>query len=186
MLPFGWRVSVDRVRNGMSTPSMSTKINGRATPANTLKPYCCSAERRDAWRAAPAPPLVEQHHPVDPGVEEPPPAGAGTRARSTMEHQRRLAQRVAARLPIDQVAVSDAKHAVGERFDLRIQSAHPGDPTPRPLAVHPLSTFADARASAADEETTALAPRDAIIQCTTFGRRVSRSSACDRPDHNAP
>jgi hypothetical protein len=48
LLPFGWRVSVDRVRNGMSTPSMSTKINGRVTPA-TLR------NRSAAWRSAGTP-----------------------------------------------------------------------------------------------------------------------------------
>jgi hypothetical protein len=33
------RALVDRARNGMSTPSTSTKINGRVAPTTTLEPY---------------------------------------------------------------------------------------------------------------------------------------------------
>jgi hypothetical protein len=56
-------------------------------------------------------PLVEQDHPVDRRVEEPPPGGAGSRAWAAVQHQRRLAERVAATLPVDAVAVANVEHA---------------------------------------------------------------------------
>jgi hypothetical protein len=39
MLPFERRRPLDIARNGISTPTMSTKISGAATPVVTSEPY---------------------------------------------------------------------------------------------------------------------------------------------------
>jgi hypothetical protein len=72
-----------------------------------------------------------------------------------MQHQRRLSERVATALPIDEVSLSDVEHALREWFDLWIQRTHPGDPTGLPLAVHSLSAFEGGRVFAAHRSETA-------------------------------
>jgi hypothetical protein len=59
---------------------------------------------------APASSLVEQHHPIERRVEEPPPGGACARTGPAVKHQSRLAERVAANLPIDEMALTDIEH----------------------------------------------------------------------------
>ena len=70
----------------------------------------CRAGRREACPSAPA--LIEEHDAIRGGVEEPWVPGRAPGPRTPVEHHDRLAERVAARLPIHAVAVSDVEHPV--------------------------------------------------------------------------
>ena len=69
--------------------------------------------------AAAAATLVEQDDPVSLGVEVAAASGAAARAGAAVHDERRLAGRVAARLPVDEVAVADVEQPVVVRLDRR-------------------------------------------------------------------
>ena len=75
-------------------------------------------------RAPTGSPLVEEHDPIRVGVEPTSMVRRTTRARSAVQHQRGLAVRVAAHLPIDKVVVADVEHAALGGPDLGIQPGH--------------------------------------------------------------
>jgi hypothetical protein len=57
-------------------------------------------------RASSGSALVEQNDPIDVGIKRPPRTRGAARTRSAMEHERRLAGGIAARLPIELVPVT--------------------------------------------------------------------------------
>jgi hypothetical protein len=75
--------------------------------------------------AAAAVALVEQDDPVALRVERAPLAVAAPRAGAAVHDERGLAFRVAADLPVDEVAVADVEQAVVVRLDRGIQATAP-------------------------------------------------------------
>src|SRR5215212_5972788 len=65
--------------------------------------------------------LVEQHDPVGIRVKIAPPPGAAPAAWPAVQHHRRLANRIAALLPVDLVSVADGEHPTLVRFNGRVQ-----------------------------------------------------------------
>jgi hypothetical protein len=74
--------------------------------------------------AAPAAALVEQHDPVDGGVEQPALQRGRAAAGTAVQEHHRLAGLVPADLPVDPVPVPDVEHAVRVRVDRRVEEAH--------------------------------------------------------------
>ncbi len=77
--------------------------------------------------AATAATLVEQDDPVGGRVEVPGPPGWGARAGTAVHHLGRLAVGVAAHRPVDGLSVTDVKHPLRVRLDLRV-AGHAGHP----------------------------------------------------------
>jgi hypothetical protein len=74
--------------------------------------------------AAPAAALVVQHDSVMLRIEVAAAARSRTRARPAVDDQHRLAVGIAARFPIDAVAVADVEQALVVRLDRRIPLGH--------------------------------------------------------------
>jgi hypothetical protein len=66
--------------------------------------------------------LVEQDHPVIARVEEPPEVGRTSGTRTAVHHHRRLAGRIAARLPVDEIALPDIQEAILMWLDFGLPS----------------------------------------------------------------
>ena len=81
-------------------------------------------------RAPTAVALIEQHDAIGGRIEQPavPRRAAGSGA--TVDHDGRLASRVAACLPIDAIAVSDVQHPVRVWLGLLVQARHRSSPPP--------------------------------------------------------
>jgi hypothetical protein len=76
-------------------------------------------------RAPTAVALVEEHEAVGVGIEERPKPGRGARARAAVEDDRRLAERIAAGLPVQAVAVADLEEALVVRLDFGVHQVTP-------------------------------------------------------------
>ena len=74
--------------------------------------------------APPAAPLIEEHDAVHRWIEERAVPGGAPRTGAPVEDDGRLAEGMAAGLPVDPVAVPDGEHPVLVRFDLRIRIRH--------------------------------------------------------------
>jgi len=67
--------------------------------------------------------LVEEHDAEGVGIEEPARPRQPARPWAAVEDHGWLAVWIAARLPVDEVAVADVQHAALVRLDLRVQVA---------------------------------------------------------------
>src|ERR687896_2528777 len=79
--------------------------------------------------------LVEKNDPIPGGVEIATMSGPATRTGAAVHHEGRLARRIAADLPIDEMAIADGQVSLIVRFDRRIHSSkfssgRPGPPGP--------------------------------------------------------
>ena len=77
-------------------------------------------------RAPPAIPLIEQHDAIGGRIEQPAMPPRTSRSGTTVQDNGRLTARIAACLPVNEVAVTNLQHAMVVRSDLRIQIRHDG------------------------------------------------------------
>jgi hypothetical protein len=84
-------------------------------------------------RAPSAAALIEQHDAIRDRIEQPAVPPRASRPRATVDHNRRLAARVAARLPVHSVAVTDLQHSVLVWLDLWMHIRHLASELPEQL-----------------------------------------------------
>ena len=79
--------------------------------------------------------MIEQHDPISVRIEQPAMPRRASRSRTAMQHDGRLASRIAAGLPVDAITVANFEHAMLVRFDSWIQLCHAS--LPAQLLSHP-------------------------------------------------
>ena len=76
-----------------------------------------SVKRTCMRRAAPAIALIEQHDPISARIEQPAMPHRAPRTRPSVQHDRGVAARISASLPVHAIAVTNLEHPVRVRFD---------------------------------------------------------------------
>ena len=96
---------------------------------------------RSMRRAAATLALIELHDEVTLGIEQSPGVGRHAAAGTTVQDQRRLARRVARRLPVDLMAVTDIEHAGRDGLrDGERGGGHDRSSSSRPSSTKPATT----------------------------------------------